>query len=282
MVKFRLLVLAALAVAVAAAASPSLGLAVANGPFQIDKASVYGNTTLFDGSLIETEAVSSDLAMDNGARLRLGSESQALVHPDRLVLQKGQTEISSSSGYAVEALGLRVAPQTKQSRLAVTFAGPARIQVAALMGSGRVSGANGILIATVPAGTALDLEPQAAGASTSSTLTGVLQFKDGVYLLTDDVSQVTYSLHGAGFDPFVHKCVEVTGTIEVSSQPPAGASQVLRVLSIRESKDCKHPGAGALLHSPKVIVAGVAIAAAGATAGVLATRGSAKPTISQQ
>ena len=151
----RLLLVAALSVTVTLAASPSVGLAVANGTFQVDKSSVYGNATLFDGSLIETVAVSSDLVLRNGARLRLGSESQARIHADRLVLEKGQTEISASSGYSVEAFGLRVAPESLQSRFAVTYSGPARLQVAALLGSARVSGLNGVLIAAVPAGTAL-------------------------------------------------------------------------------------------------------------------------------
>jgi hypothetical protein len=275
----RLLLVAALAVAVAFAASPSIGLAVANGTFQIDKSKVYGNTTLFDGSLIETAAVSSDLTLHNGARLRLGSESQARVRPDRLVLEKGQTEISASSGYSIEALGLRIAPESPQSRLAVTYSGPARIQVAALIGSARISGLNGVLIANVPAGTALDLETQAAGAAAASTISGVLQSKNGAFLLPDEVSRVTYTLAGSGLDPYVGKCVEVTGTIDTAAQPAVGSSQVMRVLTIKEAKGCKR--AGAFYLRPKVIIAGVAIAAAAATVGVLATGGGAKPTVSR-
>jgi hypothetical protein len=269
--RLSLLLFVALSVSVVFAAGPSIGLAVSNGTFHIDKSAVYGNTTLFDGSLIETAAVSSDLVLQNGARLRLGSESQACVHPDRLVLEKGQAEIRATSTYSIEALGLRVAPESQQSRLAVTYGGPARIQVAALVGGARISGANGVLIATVPAGTALDLQPQAAGATAPSKLSGVLDSKNGVFLLPDDVSHLTYTLTGAGLDPFVGKCVEVTGNI--------GAPQAMAVLTIKESKGCKR--AGGFWRSPKVIVAGVAIAAAGATAGVLATTGGGKAPVSQ-
>jgi hypothetical protein len=268
-----------LAGAVAYGANPSIGMAVANGSFQLDKSKVYGNGTLFDGSLIETSAVSSDLVLQNGARLRLGTESQALVHQDRLVLAKGQSEINSASGYSIEALGLRAAPDSPQSRLIVTYSGPARIQVAALRGSAHVSGANGVLVANVAAGTALDLDPQAAGAATPSSISGVLQSKNGAFLLPDEVTNVTYTLLGAGFEAFVGKCVEVTGGIDASVQPATGSSQVIRVLTIKESKGCKR--AGAFWHSPKVIIAGVAIAAAGTTAGVLATRGSSTPLSAQ-
>jgi hypothetical protein len=273
----RLLFVAALSVAVAFSASPSIGLAVANGAFQIDNSKVYGNTTLFDGSLIETAAVSSDLVLQNGARLRLGSGSQARVRPDRLVLQKGQTELSASSGYSIEALGLRVAPDSLQSRLAVTYSGPARIQVAALAGSARISGLNGVLIANVPAGTALDLEPQAAGAAAPSTISGVLESKNGAFILPDDTSHVKFTLLGAGLDQFVGKCVEVTGPIDTAAHAAVGSSQVLRVLTIKETKGCKR--AGAFWRSPKVIIAGVAVAGAGVAIGVIATSGG-KSTVS--
>ena len=261
-------------------ANPSIGMAVANGSFQLDNSKVYGNATLFDGSLIETAAVSSDVALQNGARLRLGTESQALVRADRLVLKKGQSEINAASGYSIEALGLTTAPDSPQSRVVVTYAGPARIQVAALMGSAHVSGANGVLVANVPAGTALELNPQVAGAATPSTISGVLQSKGGAFLVTDQVSQVTYTLLGTGFAALTGKCVEVTGSIDAAAQPAPGSSQVMRVLTIRESNGCKR--AGGFWHSPKVIIAGVGVAAVGITAGVLATQGSSSKSLSEQ
>ena len=280
MTSIRLSLACVLAGAMAYGANPSIGMAVANGSFQLDKSKVSGNATLFDGSLIETGAVSSDLVLQNGARLRLGTESQAMVHQDRLVLEKGQSEINAAPGYSIEALGLRTAPDSPQSRLIVTYSGPARIQVAALMGSARVSGANGIVVANIPAGTALELDPQAAGAATPSSISGVLQSKNGAFLLPDDLSRVTYTLVGGGLDAFAGKCVEVTGGIDASVQPAAGSSQVIRVLTIKESKNCKR--AGSFWHSPKVIIAGVAIVAAGTTAGVLATRGNSSQPLSAQ
>ena len=204
----RLFLAAAASVTVTLAANPSIGLAITNGSFQVDKSSVYGNATLFDGSLIETVAVSVNLVLHNGARLRLGSESQARIHADRLVLEKGQTEISATSKYSIEALGLHIAPESSQSRLAVTYSGSAHVQVAALAGSARVSGLNGVLIAAVPAGTALDLDPQAAGAAAPSTLTGTLQLRNGVFLLADEVSHVIYTLAGSGLDSYTGKRVE--------------------------------------------------------------------------
>ena len=34
------------------AAGPAIGVAVASGSFQVDSSTVYGNTTLFDGSIV--------------------------------------------------------------------------------------------------------------------------------------------------------------------------------------------------------------------------------------
>jgi hypothetical protein len=262
--------------AVAFGANQSIGLAIANGSFQLDKSRVYGNATLFDGSLIETAAVSSDLVLRNGAQVRLGAESQACVHSDRLVLEKGQGEIGATSAYSIEALGLRAAPDSPQSRLVVTYSSSDHIQVAALIGSARVLGANGVLVANVPAGTALDLQPQAAGAAAASKIVGFLQSKDGAFLLTDEVSRVAYVLSGKGLDQYVGDRVEVTGNIDIGVQVSEGAPRPMRVLMIvvvPSKQGC------CFLVSP--IVDGVAIAAVGATTGILSSRGSTKPAISQ-
>jgi hypothetical protein len=286
----RSLLIGLFAVTVVYGASPSIGLVVAHGSFQVDQSRVYGNATLFDGSLIETAAVSSDLVLDNGARLRLGAESRARVHPDRLVLDKGQSELGAASGYSIEALGIRTAPDSPNSRLVVTYSSPTRIQVSALTGSARVSGANGVLVAEVPAGTALEFEPQAAGATTPSKLAGLVETKDGVIVLTDEVTHVTYTLIGPDLDQFVGKRVEITGTIDAGAQTAASSVQVIHVLSIEElaksnkravagTAGAKAATAGTSSGLAGAIVVGVNVAAVGATVG-LAVIPSTKPAIS--
>jgi len=285
----RSLLIGVFAGAVVFGTSPSIGLVAAHGSFQVDQSRVYGNATLFDGSLIETAAVSSDLVLDNGVRLRLGAESRARVHPDRLVLDKGQSELGAASGYSIEALGIRTAPDTPNSRLVVTYSSPTRIQVSALTGSARVSGANGVLVAEVPAGTALEFEPQAAGAVTPSKLVGLVETKDGVIVLTDEVTHVTYALIGPDLDQFVGKRVEITGTIDAGVQTAAGSAQAIHVLSIKElAKNTKRAAAGTAGTNATgagssgiagAIVVGINVAAVGATVG-LAVAPSAKTAIS--
>src|ERR1700756_4266469 len=81
------------------AAGGGIGLAVANGSLRVNHSQVWGNTTLFDGSLIETSTGYSQLRLDDGVRVRLAGESRATVHDGRLVLEQGQSETESPAGY---------------------------------------------------------------------------------------------------------------------------------------------------------------------------------------
>src|ERR1039457_3130664 len=56
------------------AAGPAIGVAMANGSFQVDSFQVYGNTTLFDGTRIQTEKAPSRLQLKNGAKMGLGED----------------------------------------------------------------------------------------------------------------------------------------------------------------------------------------------------------------
>ena len=61
-------------------ATPAIGIAVANGSFQVDRMRVSGNATLFDGSVIETAGSSSQIQLNTGQRLRLSSETRAQIY----------------------------------------------------------------------------------------------------------------------------------------------------------------------------------------------------------
>src|ERR1035438_6522334 len=71
------------ATAVLSAAGGAIGMAVANGSFQVDHSAVYGNGTLFDGSVVETAKSSSRLQLTGGERMRLAGESRAKVYQHR-------------------------------------------------------------------------------------------------------------------------------------------------------------------------------------------------------
>lgn len=257
--------------AVAFCANPAIGVATAKGSFQIDKSKVYGNTTLFDGSFIETTEASSDLVLNTGARLRLAAGSQARVHTNRLVLEKGQGQVSGASGYFIEALSLRAAPDSPQSQMTVTYKGSAGIQVAALTGSARVSGPDGVMLAKVTPGAAIDLDPQAAGAAAPSKITGRLGDPNHFFILPDESSHISFELTGPTVEKFVHKCVEVTGTIDPTAKANEGAAHLIYVITIKEVSGCS-PVAGMTWKS-KALIGGIVVGATAATAGVVvATR----------
>ena len=85
------------------AAAPAIGLATANGSFEVNSARVWGNATLFDGSVVETAKAPSQVKLNNGAQLRLATGSRAIVHDGRLVLEKGSSQLESAAAYPVEA-----------------------------------------------------------------------------------------------------------------------------------------------------------------------------------
>src|SRR5689334_18057884 len=51
---------------VAGLAAPAIGIVTASGHFNVEGSQVWGNATLFDGTMIETSSASSELALGNG------------------------------------------------------------------------------------------------------------------------------------------------------------------------------------------------------------------------
>jgi hypothetical protein len=149
-------------------AGPAIGLAAAEGSFQVEHSSVRGNATLFEGNLIETGVSSSRLHLENGVALRLAADSRARVYQSRLVLEKGTGQIESPN-YRIEAAGLHVSPDSKGSVARVEMSGPNRVIVAAYKGSVSVTNSEGILVAGLETGRELAFEPQAGGASAATT-----------------------------------------------------------------------------------------------------------------
>jgi hypothetical protein len=104
------------------------------------------------------------------------------------------------------------------------------VGVAALTGSFRVLNARGVLVANVPAGTALAFEPQAPAALTY--VTGTLTDRSGHFLLTDRVTRVTVEVTGQRLAAHVGQVVGVSGALTVAATSFAGGSQVLDAASV--------------------------------------------------
>ncbi len=146
------------------ASTASIGMANATGSFQLDQATVTGNATVFDGTLVETKTVPSSLSLDGGAQVQLGTASRGKVYRGRLVLEQGQTRIRRAAGLRVEALNLRIVPE---NGALVSLGGDERVRVEATSGPVRVTSSEGVLLANLMSGAALDFQPPAAGGGAS-------------------------------------------------------------------------------------------------------------------
>lgn len=253
------------------AATNPIGMALSNGSFRVDHSRVWGTTTLFDGSMIETESSLSELHITGGGEMRLGAASKATIYQHKLVLDHGQLE--SAPNYEVQANSLHIVASGPDGLARVQVQNARNVMVAAVRGAVRVSNASGMLVANVEAGKTLNLEPQNAGAAAPTRVTGCLLSKGGKTVIAEQTANVILELRGTGLDKELGNRVEINGTPETSTSA-AGASQVIRVLNLHRlaaggcSEVAKKIGA--------VIPAGSAgAAAASAAAAPAAAAGSA-------
>jgi len=157
-----------LGVGVAFAASSAIGLAVANGSFQVDRAQVWGSSSLFEGSTVETARAISQIQVNGDAAVRLAADSRVQIYRSRMVLEQGFTEVRSATGFTVEARSLTITPRSRQAVTRIKLQGARKVIVAALDGSVDVRNAGGVLVARVAGGSSLDFEPQTGGATAQS------------------------------------------------------------------------------------------------------------------
>ncbi len=226
-----------------AGAVPVIGTVVAKGAFRLDNATVTGNATLFEGSTIETKSSSSHMELSSGARIALGADSKARFYSDHLILEKGEGQLEKAESFRFEAKGLSIQPETGNASARVVLVDGARVEMAVLAGSFRVLNARGVLVANVASGRALMLEPQATEGT--SKLTGALRLAGGHLLLTDETTNVTVEVAGAGLSKEVGYRIEVTGTMDPTATPVTDASQFIRVTSVKRLGKAVAPGAGA-------------------------------------
>lgn len=267
---------------------PVIGIAVANGTFQVDNAQVAGNSTLFEGSKVETTEASSRLRLRNGTRVELAAGSRAAVFQNRTLLEKGFGEFQAASSYGIEARGLRISSAGGRSIVRVRLDGEQTVLVAALNGPARVFKTSGPLIANVTAGATLRFEPQAQPES-AARMSGCLLRKAGRFILVEQTANVVVELRGdaARLSAQLGNRVEIQGAVDASAQPAEGASQVVQVSVLEEigpggcvaaaqvigaelPARAPVPAAAAKPKHTGAVIAGVAVAAGGgAIAGVL-------------
>jgi len=208
-------------------ATPAIGIVTASGHFMIEKSQVWGNSSLFDGSVVQTDSASSDLALRNGVKVQLGAKSRARVFENRLTLEKGVSQMTASAPYEIDAAGLKVTGE--RVRVSLTD----QVEVAALSGAARVMSGSGVLLAAIPAGRSMNFAMQ-AGSSGTVTRSGCLLYKDGNFILQDENTQEIAELHGPDLGLNTGNRVQVSGTASTAKPSVAIAAMVINVTTITQ------------------------------------------------
>ena len=218
-------------VSVLSAAGGAIGMAVANGSFQVDHSAVYGNGTLFDGSVVETAKASSRLQLTGGVQMRMAGESRAKVYRHRLVLEQGLGEMESAGGFEVEARSLHIAV-APGSVARVKVETGRHVLVSVVRGALRVMNSGGILVASMETGNSMVFEPQ-AGAEAPTRASGCLVEKGGKFLLAEQTTKVVLELQGIDLEKQLGNQVEISGrAVPASPETPPG-HQPIKVAGIR-------------------------------------------------
>ncbi len=277
------------------AAQQAIGIVVSGGEFRLDNAPAADNATVFDGSLLETGEAPSRLRLNSGAAVLLAASTKARVRSDGLELEAGGGEVRGR--YPVYARRLRIEPDSPSARLRILLAGDNAVQVAALTGSLRVFDARGVHIANMPAGAALQFEPQSGQMAPPSNFAGCVLKKDGVFVLYDRTTRLLIELRGDfDFASYWGDQIQVAGTTDTAAESKV-ASQVVDVSavtpfakggcsSVAEAVGAEAPvrpeapaaptpqpaPSGGMSAGTKVAIIG-AIAGGGAAAAVFATQG---------
>jgi len=234
------------------AATQSIGVAMSDGNILINDAKTAGNASIFAGSTLQTLKGMSQVQFNDGAKVSLAAESRAKLFADHVDMEKGTARIT---GFSANADGLSIRADGA-STASVSMLASNTIEVAALTGNVHVFNAQGINVANLAPGRALNLHPQDAGAAAPSKLTGCVSGSNGALMLTDDTSKVTVQLKGG--DVKANRRFEVTGTTVANATATKPATQVLNVTGAKDLGGCK---------------AGAAVAGAAAGAGAAAAAG---------
>jgi len=219
------------AIVVCTAQPRYIGTASCAESFWVDSAGVSNHATLFENSTVETEGAPAKLQIGGGVRMLLDAHSRAQVDAKRLVIERGRAQLDSGKDYRIEARGIRVSLSKSPARAVVFVDAAGVVAVAALGGMVHVENAEGVAVANVAAGRAVEL--RLGQTSEAAMLTGCIVKTGAVYTLRDEASAVTVELRGADIANDVGRRVQVTGAIAASQHALAVADQVVQAKAIQ-------------------------------------------------
>jgi len=225
-------------ISTASATSSSIGLVMSTGEVQVDGLKVPTTSAIFSGNLISSGDRSANLQFSDGTSALMRPGSTMTVYRERSVLQQGITMQRGLDKHPVLADGLRISSAAPNAVALVGVRDSSHIEVAAQEGEADVLAPSGNLVARVEPGRTLSFaigEPAGASA-TGVELSGNLRPH---YLLTDEVTNVTYQLQGSDLGPLIGESVKVVGAVVGN---PSSAPQVVAVSSVMKVNSMAMPG----------------------------------------
>lgn len=255
---------------VLAASGPVIGLAVSQGRMEIDRAPVEGSGNLIEGALLSSAASPTRIRLHNGNTATLAAHSRARVFNDRIVLEQGQV-LATTAGYRAEASGFRAVPAGENSQALMGVLAN-QVQVSAVRGSVKVTDRQGVLVARVPAGRAVSLEPATGSTAGLADLTGPVRRDGSRFLLRDDVTNLDVELRGDRLERHAGSRVHVLGKAQATADGESQIVLVSRLTAAQEPQERPPGGNRPDTEVPKVGMSNgakvaIIVAVAGAAAG---------------
>jgi len=162
----RILLATAIAGPLSAGTAP-IGIVSAIASYSLNDSSQTGAASIASGTTVATTTAPSDIRLDNGAELRLGTRSSATVYDDHLALNEGAVRLGSFTDYSVNFHNLQVVADSPAAQAIVRVHND-RVEVASLGGSVRVSD-GGAMMTRVGAGTKATFQAQNTSSRRSRT-----------------------------------------------------------------------------------------------------------------
>jgi hypothetical protein len=207
------------------AASSAIGSVSTRGEINVGGYAVRGTATLFDNTSVETSDFAAILRLEKGTEIKLGAGSSSMLFHDRLVLSRGEMQLTSATPFQIEANGLHILPSTSHSTGIVSLNSHKDVEVGALQGGLRVTDSTGALLAEVDPGASLSFpaEPRAQDSPApprplhappeSINDIGLLSFENGRFYLTSTLSGIKYEISRNGLSNYVGDKVVLSGTV---------------------------------------------------------------------
>lgn len=267
-----------------------IGTASARGSMRVDGAPVVSNATLFDGSVVETDQATTAMRLDKGVEVKLATASNARLYRDRLVLQRGSSEVLLGTGsFTVEANRLQVIPDKPYSRGVVSMLNADSVKVAVISGGFHVTTGSGLLLASIRPGSVMSFDGNGGqGATAPTTIIGCVTERDGKYYLV--VPGGTEYLLTGNLEELKHmvgKPEKVIGSADPNA-PPNSNTIIMTSHSMAARGTLACPigggaatgagGAGGLSTTTEVVVGTIIVgAAAGLAVGIYESQQSSLP-----